>query len=127
MYAITVVLFLSPMSILGIAWRGELRSGKELARRDWRSNCQSLALFVASIATLTAMGFWLSWTHNGGSPHGMMPAPGLWLPLRETAKWSVVATVALGAFARGKGRLLVIGSAISIVFAIFLLATLEMD
>jgi len=57
----------------------------------------------------------------------MMPAPGLWLPLRETAKWSVVATVALGAFAKGKGRLLVIGSAISIVFVIFLLATLEMD
>jgi hypothetical protein len=127
MYTITVVLFLIPVSILGIAWRGELRSEKELARRDWRSNCLSLSLFVASIATLTAMGFWLSWTHNGGSPHGMMPAPGLWLPLRETAKWSVVATVAIGAFARGKGRLLVIGLAISIVFVIFLLATLEMD
>jgi len=57
----------------------------------------------------------------------MMPAPGLWLPLRETAKWSVAATVAIGAFARGKGRLLVIASAISVVFVILLLATLEMD
>ena len=127
MYAITVVLFLIPMSILGIAWRSELGSGKGLAHRDWRSNCLSLALFASTIATLTALGFWLSWTHNGGSPHGMMPAPGLWLPLRETAKWSVVATVAIGALARGKGRLLVIGSAISTFFVIFLLAALEMD
>jgi len=127
MYVITVVLFLIPLSILGIAWRGELRSGKEPAHRDWRSYCMRLALVVATIATSTAMGFWLSWTHSGGSPHGMMPAPGLWLPLREIAKWLVVATVAIGAFAKGKGRLLVIGSAISIFFVIFLLAALEMD
>jgi hypothetical protein len=127
MYAITVILFLIPVSILGIAWRGELRSGKEVVQRDWRSNCQRLALIVATIATLTAMGFWFSWTHSGGSPHGMMPALGLWLPLREIAKWSVVATVAIGAFAKGKARMLVMGSAISICFVIFLLAALEMD
>jgi hypothetical protein len=127
MYAITVVLFLIPMSILGIAWRGELKKEKEPARRDVRSLGLTLGLFFASAATFAAMGFWLSWSHNGGSPHGFMPAPGLWLPLRETAKWLVVSTVVIGAFARGKGRLLVIGSAISIVFVIFLLAALEMD
>ena len=127
MYAITVVLFLIPMSILGIAWRGEFKSGKELTHRDWRSDCLKLALFVATIATFTAMGFWLSWTHSGGSPHGLMPPAGLWLPLREIAKWAVLATVVIGALAKGKGRLLVIGSAISIVFVIFLLAALEMD
>lgn len=127
MYVITVVLFVIPLSILGIAWRGELRGSKKLAHRDWRSYCMRLALIVATVAAFTAMGFWLSWTHSGGSPHGMMPAPGVWLPLREIAKWSVVATVAIGAFARGKGRLLVVGSAISIFFVIFLLAALEMD
>jgi hypothetical protein len=127
MYVITVVLFLIPLSILGIAWRGEFGRCKEIAHLDWRSYFMRLALVVGSVATLTAMGFWLSWTHNGGSPHGLMPAPGLWLPLREIAKWSVVATVAIGTFARGKGRLLVIGSAISIFFVIVLLAALEMD
>jgi hypothetical protein len=127
MYVITVVLFLIPLSILGVAWRGEVRRGKEQAHLNWRSYCMKLALIVATFATLTAMGFWFSWTNNGGSPHGMMPAPGLWLTLRPIAKWSVVATVAIGAFAKGKGRLLVVGSAISIIFVIFLLAALEMD
>lgn len=127
MYVITVVLFLIPLSILVVAWRGELRSSKARAHLEWRSYCMRLALIVATIATLTAMGFWMSWTHSGGSPHGMMPAPGLWLTLRPSAMWLVVATVAIGAFAKGKGRLLVVGSAISIVFVIFLLAALEMD
>ena len=127
MYVVTVVLFLIPLSILAIAWRGELGHRKELAHLDWRSYCMRLALVVASVAALTAMGFWLSWTHSGGSPHGLMPAPGLWLPLREIAKWSVATTVVIGIFARGKGRLLVVGSAISIFFVIFLLAALEMD
>jgi hypothetical protein len=56
-----------------------------------------------------------------------MPEPGLWLPLRETPKWLVVATIAIRIFARGKGRLLVIGSIVSIVLVLFVLAALEMD
>ena len=51
----------------------------------------------------------------------------MWLTLRPIAMWSVVATVVLGAFGRGKARLLIIGSAISIFFVDFLLAMLEMD
>lgn len=125
MYAVTMVLFLIPLSILGIAWRGELRKGKEV--RDWRSYCLRLALVAGIVATLTAMVSGFSWTHNGGSPHGLMPRPGLWLTLRPIVKWSVVATVALGAVAKGKGRLLIIGSAVSIFLVIWLLAVLEMD
>ncbi len=101
MYAITAILFLIPMSILGIAWQVELRGETGLAQRDWRSSCLTLALIVTTIATLTAMGFWRSWTHNGGSPHGLMPAPGLWLPLREIAKWSVVAICGHREFRKG--------------------------
>jgi len=127
MYVIAVILFLIPFSILGFGWRDELRREKDATRRDWRSICLSLALFVASCATLIALGFWLSWIHNGGSPHGFMPEPGIWLALRETAKWLIVVTIVVGLFARGKGRLLVIGSIVSIVLASFVLATLEMD
>ncbi len=127
MYVITVVLFLIPFSILGIASRDELRLQQSGSASRWRSHCLRLALIMGLLATLAAMSFWLSWTYSGGSPHGMMPAPGPWLTLRRLAKWLVVATIALGVLAKGKGRLLVIGSAISIVSVIFLLALLEID
>jgi len=127
MYVATVILFLIPWSILLIAWRVSLKSSDELTNQDWRSYCLRAALIIATFATSTAMGFSLSWTHNGGSPHSLMPQPGLWLSLRPIAKWSVVAAVVVGAFGKGKGRLLVVGSAVSIVFVIYLLAMLEMD
>ncbi|MFZ0418946.1 MAG: hypothetical protein WAM04_12685 [Candidatus Sulfotelmatobacter sp.] len=127
MYVITVILFLIPFSILGIASRDELRRNKAAEHPDWRSYCLRLALIVGTLAALAAMSFWFSWTHSGGSPHGLMPAPGPWLILRRIAKWLVVITVALGVIAKGKGRLLVIGSAVSIVCVIFLLAFLEID
>jgi hypothetical protein len=127
MYVFTVILFLVPFSILGIASRDELRRNRVADRPDWRSSCLRLALIAGTLATLAAMGFWLSWTHSGGSPHGLMPPIGPWLVLRRIAKWLVVVTVALGVIAKGKGRLLVIGSAVSIVCVVFLLVLLEMD
>ena len=127
MYVITVFLFLIPFSILGIASRDEFRLNSAAVRPDWRSYCLRLALITGVLATIAAMSFWISWTYSGGSPHGMMPAPGPWLTLRRLAKWLVVATMALGVLAKGKGRPLVIGSAIAVVCVIFLLARLEMD
>jgi hypothetical protein len=127
MYVMTVVLFLVPLSILGIAWRGEFRTSKEITHLDWRSYCTKLALAVATIFTLTALASWLSWTYNGGSPHGMMPRAGLWVTLGPINKRLLVATLAIAIFARGKGRLSAVGSAISDVFIIFLLSNLERD
>ena len=126
MYVATVILFLIPWSILRFAWRDFLKNEKESTRK-WRSYFQKAALIVATVATATAMIFFLSWTHSGGSPHGGQPPPGLWLFLRPIAMWSVVATVAIGAFAKGRTRLLVLGSAISIFCVVYLLAALEMD
>src|SRR2546428_577555 len=100
MYVATFMLFLIPWSILWVAWKGLLKGRKEFTHQDWRSYCLRAALIVATFATLTAMGFFLSWTHGGGSPHGGTPMPGLWLTLRPIAMWSVVATVAIGAFGK---------------------------
>jgi hypothetical protein len=126
MYTSTVVLFLLPLAIVAIAWGVALRSGETRPSRDWRTYCLRMELIAATIATFTGLSFWLLWTHSGGSPHGLMPPSGLWFPIREIAKWSVIATVILGAFAKGKGRLLAIGSAFSIVLVSFLLAGIEM-
>ena len=127
MYVATFVLFLIPWSIICVAWKGSLKRDKEPSHQDWRSYMLWAALTMGSLATVTAMGFFLSWTHGGGSPHGGTPKPGLWLTLRPIATWSVLATVALGTFAKGKGRLLAVASAISIFFVTYLLAALEMD
>jgi len=119
MYAITMVLYLIPMWILAIAWRREFRGEYELAQRSWRSYSLRLALFFAIIAILAGMGFLLvdvRAIHFQGSFH--VPAPAVfrsYIPLREIAKWPLAATVGLGVLAKGKGRLLVIGAAISIL------------
>jgi len=127
MYAATVILFLIPLSILSVAWRGSVVSAEDVEQQDWRSHCLKAALVIATFATVIAMAFSLSFTHSGGSPHGLMPPPGLWLILRPIAMWSVVATVAIGAFGKGKSRVLVIGSAISIFGVLALLLLLQMD
>lgn len=127
MYVAIFILYLIPWSLLLVAWRSTLKTVMAAIPQDWRSYCLRLALIAASIAILTAMGFNLSWTHNGGSPHGMDPGPGLWLTLRPIVKWPMLVTVVLGAFGKGKARVLVIGSALSISLVISMLAFLEMD
>jgi hypothetical protein len=127
MYIATVILFVIPWSILWLAWRSFLKNEMESVHRDWRSYIQRAALYAATLGTFATMLFFFSWTHSGGSPHGGQPPSGLWLFLRPIAVWSVVATVVIGVFGKGRSRLLVLGSALSIFCVSYLLAALEMD
>ena len=91
MYAATVILFLIPLSILSVAWRGSVVSAEDVEQQDWRSRCLKAALVVAAFATVIAMAFSLSFTRSGGSPHGLMPPPGLWLVFFDPSRcgqWS---------------------------------------
>jgi hypothetical protein len=125
MYAITVVLFSIPMWISIVAWRHEHGLAYEPAQRRWRSYCLRLALFLGLIATLTGMGFWLVEVraiHFQGTFHTRVPAVmALYVPLQEVAKWTVLATLGVGILAKGKGRLLVLGAALSIFLVNILL------
>ncbi len=127
MYVLIANLFLIPLAMLGFAWHGELVKRKDVSSLDWRSLWLRLALITGDIATASSMISSFSRTHNGGSPHGLMPPAGLWLTIRPIVKWSILTTLAIGIFAKGKGRLLAMGSAISIVIIICVLAVLEMD
>jgi hypothetical protein len=122
MYVATLILFLLPLSLLAAAWRS-LKS----SNGTWRLHSLTAAVVLGTLATLTSMVFWLSWTHSGGSPHGLMPLPGLWLKIRPLAEVSVLATIAVGALGKGKGRLFIIACALSIVLVVFLLGVGEMD
>jgi hypothetical protein len=127
MYIASVALFLIPLSIISIAWRRELAVGTKLDDQDWRSYCLRAALLFVTITAVSAMCSFLSQTFNGGSPHGAMPSPGLWMRLRYITGFSIVSAVILGLLAKGKGRLLVLGAAISIVFVLYVLTHFEMD
>lgn len=127
MYVAIVILFVIPSSILWFAWRGFVNGRVQSAHSDWRSHVELAGLYLATVAVLATMLFLLSWTHSGGSPHGGQPPPGLWLFLRPAAMFSVIATVGVGLFGRGRTRLLVLAVATSIFCVTYLFAALEMD
>src|SRR5215469_17275600 len=96
--AAIIIPFSLPVTLLTVGWKA-VAQRKNQGPADWRSPFIWLALFFATVATFTAMAFWFSWNGSGGSPHGMMPGPGLWVRLRAVWELSVVATVAMGGFA----------------------------
>src|SRR5258708_6829194 len=118
--------FSLPVTLLTVGWWSAVAQRKHQVPVNWRSHCIWLALIFATVATFTAVAFWFSWNANGGSPHGMMPGPGLWVRLRDVWELSVLATVATGVFAKGKARVLVISAGFSVVCVIFLLSYIEM-
>jgi len=75
MLIVTVVLFLLPCSVLWLAWRRQNASGA--ASRSWRKYCGMGALLIAGCSTALELVFFFSWFHNGGSPHGLTPSPGI--------------------------------------------------
>jgi hypothetical protein len=119
MYVATLILFVIPWSLIWLGWKTSLKNSAKPNQPSWRSLTLQASLAVGVLAVLTAMGFFLSWTYQGGSPHGGEPKPGLWLALRPIATWSIAATVVLGAFAKGRGRAFAIASAISVIFVIY--------
>jgi hypothetical protein len=127
MYICSSILFLLPCSLLLVAWSRVFKSGPDSARPNWRTYCLKAAVLVASLVTLASMAFIASWLSNGGSPHGLDPAPGLWKPLGPLFGRSVVLSVVLAALGKGKGRLLLVGSALANIFAVLMVLVLEMD
>jgi hypothetical protein len=73
------------------------------------------------------IGFLLFLFHNGGSPHGMMPSPGLRKVVGRIPAWALFASVALGVFGKGKPRLLNLAWAVALAFVRYAIFMLEMD
>ncbi len=123
----TLILFLLPCSVLWIAWRRSAGIASESDASGWRIYCGKAALILAGLSTLSQLVFFLSWFHNGGSPHGMMPSPGIWKVAGRASALVLVVSLILSAFGKGKWRLLVLGWAASLVLVAYLLFGLEMD
>jgi hypothetical protein len=127
MYTVAGILFLLPCSMLLLAWRTAFAGVEGSPCPAWREYSLKAAVLVATVAVLTNMTFFASWFYNGGSPHGLDPHPGLWSHLGRLHGRSVVASVVVAALGRGKGRLLVIGSALADIFVSVMVFALDMD
>jgi hypothetical protein len=126
MYVIVGVLFILPGALLGAAWKRGLMDGKE-SQPNWRTYALYAALTAASFSTLAIVGFFLSWFHNGGSPHGLTPSLGVWKSLGPIFPWTLATSVVLATCGKGKARLLVLGWSAAAVVATALVFILEMD
>jgi len=105
----TLVFFVLPSVLLGIAWRGHLKDqAAGTISRNWRAHCTKAGLVAAGCATLLELAFMISWFHNDGSPHGMMPSPGLWKTIGTIPVWACATSIVLCAFGKGKYRLLIL-------------------
>jgi hypothetical protein len=123
----TLVLLLLPCSLLWTAWKRSKAITSDGDSLNWRILCGKAALIMAGLSTLLELLFFFSWFHNGGSPHGLMPSPGIWEFVGRIAALVLVVAVVLSTFGKGRWRLLILGWAGSIVLVTFLLFRLEMD
>jgi len=127
MLVATFLLFLIPLWLLGSAWSGSFRATPRDVARDWRWYFLIASVLAGTILAIAAIVSSFSWSYNGGSPHGLLPRPGVWMSLRPIIKWSLIASLLLALVGRGRSRLLVIASTFSVLFVEWALAVVEMD
>src|SRR5262249_31530341 len=107
MFIVTLVLVLLPCSLLRAAWRRYIRNAVATPTPGWRMLCGNAALVLAICSMLLELVFYYSWFHNGGSPHGMMPAPGIWKFVGRIAFWAFVASLVFTVLGKGKWRIFI--------------------
>ena len=86
-----------------------------------------LALILAVCSTVLELIFFYSWFHNGGSPHGWMPSPGIWRFVGRISFWTLVGSVVLSFFGKGRRRFLIPAWAVAYMLVVCLIFMLEMD
>jgi hypothetical protein len=127
MLIVTIILFLAPGTLLAAAWRRYFRGAEETQISQWRLYSGAVALSLASLATVLELVFFLSWFHNGGSPHGMLPSPGIWKFVGRVALWVIATSIVLALFGKGRWRTLFSVWMASICIVVPLIFMLEMD
>jgi hypothetical protein len=127
MYLATMLLFLVPTSLLGAAWANTRQQPQVAKQFDWRRCFLIAGLIAATVCVAADLTSWFSWFRNGGSPHGLLPRPGVWMQLRGVIKYSFIAAVVLAILGKGRGRLFALGSTASMILVEGALAALEMD
>jgi hypothetical protein len=127
MLVASAILFVFPCCLLIAAWRRALLDKREIKLSTWRRYGIGFALVLATLATIASMIDMFSWFHNGGSPHGMNPGPGLWITFGPLSLKLMVAAFVVAPFGVRKGRWLLLSVPPSLFCVVALLSMLEMD
>ena len=127
MFIVTVVLFLLPCSLLLAACRRYVRNTVDTSTPRWRIFCGKAALILAICSMLLELVFYYSWFHNGGSPHGLMPSPGIWKFVGRIAICTFAVSLVFTVLGKGKWRIFIPVWAVAYAFVVYMIAMLEMD
>jgi hypothetical protein len=132
MYIFTIITFAIPAALLAAAWLNRIKPTQPTEENPshypaWRKRCELAALILATAATICNFVSWLSWFHNGGSPHGMTPPSGLWQPIGRAAFYAWIAAIPLSAAAIHKRRALLLGWSVASIVVQVMVSVFEMD
>ena len=127
MYIASGMLFLLPISLLLLAWRGASASEGVLRLPTWRKYFVKAALLTACVSTIVNIVWNASWLYNGGSPHGMGAGPGLWQSLGMFLASTFVLALVLSLFGKGKVRIFLLGWSVSMYFVFQMIYILQVD
>jgi hypothetical protein len=127
MFIATMIFFILPSYLLFAAWKQSVINSQEVPFPAWRFFIGRTDLFIAVLSTLLELAFFASYFYNGGDPHGMGPSPGLWKVLGPAAGWTLVVSVCLSFFGRGKSRFLIPSWAASLLFVAYAIFMLQRD
>ena len=126
MFIVTLLFFAGPSALLWLAWN-RYKSARQTSSTDCRHYISGAALTLAVCSTVLDLTFFYSWFYNGGSPHGVMPSPGIWKYVGRMAFGFLIASVVLIPFGKGKWRLFIPAWVVSIFFVSYATFMLERD
>ena len=119
------LLYLPAMILIWLSWRH--RAGDPVLP-DWRRALIVASVFGAAVALLVDLVYSVSWLHSGGNPHGIEQAKdGIWRLLRPALKWVYGSALLLSFFGKGRQRIYLLASVVTVFFAGGLVYILQMD
>lgn len=127
MFVVALVLFILPCSLLWLAWKRSAQSRHGAEPVLWRIRCGDSALVLALCSTALELVFFYSWFRNGGSPHGMMPGPGIWMFVGKVSGACLLGSLVLAAFGKGRWRVFILAWALSYAVVVYVIFMLQMD
>jgi hypothetical protein len=120
---LTTIPLLIPSAFLIAAWRRYFHGTGDPAIPRWRSYSGGGALVLASLATASALVFFIFWLHRSG-PDGRLP-----LVLNFVGRigiWAFLASMPLSILGKGRWRLFILAWVISMWLAVALIFGLEL-